>query len=89
VENGMKINPGKIRQLVSQAWVKDLLNYCLVDQVIPEVNSCKYLGIILSSDLSSTDHVNYTVKIAWKALYFIICILKKGIIIRKVLPTQH
>ena len=36
------------------------------------------LGIIFRSDLSWTDHVNYTVKKAWKALHFIICILKKG-----------
>jgi len=58
--------------------VKDPLNYSLLDQLIPEANSCKYLGITLSSYLSSTDDVNYMAKIAWKALYFTICILKKG-----------
>jgi len=42
------------------------------------VSSRKYLGIILHSDLSWTDHVNYTVKKAWKALYFTMRILKKG-----------
>ena len=58
--------------------MKDPLNYTLGDQLIPEANSCKYLGIILRSDLSRDDHVNYTVKKASKALHFIMCILKKG-----------
>jgi hypothetical protein len=49
-----------------------------MDTLIPEASSCKYLGIILRSDLSWADHVNYTVKKAWKALYFTMRILKKG-----------
>jgi hypothetical protein len=49
--------------------VKDLLNYPLLDQVIPEASKCKYLQIILCRDLSWTDHVNYTAKKAWKALH--------------------
>jgi len=47
-------------------------------KVIPQTSSCKYLGIILSSDLSWTDQVNYTMKKAWKALHFTMRILKKG-----------
>jgi hypothetical protein len=35
------------------------------------------LGIILRRDLNWTDHVNFTVKKAWKALHFIMCTLKK------------
>ena len=58
--------------------MKDRLNYTLRDQLIPEASSCKYLGIILRSDLSWADHVNNTVKKAWRALYFIMHILKKG-----------
>jgi len=50
------------------------LNYVL----ILEASSCKYLGIILCSDLSWADQVNYTVKKAWKALHFTMRILKKG-----------
>ena len=42
------------------------------------MSSCKYLGIVLCSDLSSTDLVNYTVQKAWKALLFIMRVLKKG-----------
>jgi tellurite resistance protein TehA-like permease len=36
------------------------------------------LGIILRSDLSWTNQVNYTVKKAWRALHFTMRILKKG-----------
>jgi hypothetical protein len=58
--------------------VKDPLDYSLANTLIPEASSCKYLGIILSSDLSWADQVNYMVKKAWKALHFIMRILKKG-----------
>jgi len=44
----------------------------------PEASSCKYLGIILRSDLSWAGQVNYAVKKAWKALHFTMRILKKG-----------
>ena len=47
-------------------------------KVIPQTSSCKYLGIILCSDLSWADQVNCTVKKAWKALHFTMRILKKG-----------
>jgi len=46
--------------------------------LIPEASSCKYLGIILRSDLSWADQVNYAVKRAWKAPHFTMRILKKG-----------
>jgi len=58
--------------------VKDPLDYSLENTLMPEASSCKYLGIILRSDLSWADHVNYTVKKAWKALYFTMRVLKKG-----------
>ena len=45
--------------------------------LIPEASSCKYLGIILRSDLSWADQVSYAVKKAWKALHFTMRILKK------------
>jgi len=78
-ENVMKINPSKCKAVrFTRARVKDPLNYTLGDQLIPEASSCKYLGIILRSHLSWADHVNYTVKKAWKALHFIMRILKKG-----------
>ena len=75
----MKINPNKCKAVrFTRARVKNPLNYKIGDQLILEASSCKYLGIIFRSDLSWADHVNYTVKKAWKALHFIMRILKNG-----------
>jgi hypothetical protein len=75
----MKINPTKSKVVCfTRARVKEPLNYTLWDTVIPEASSCKYLRVILRSDLSWSDQVNYTVKKAWKALHFTMRILKKG-----------
>ena len=60
-ENAMKINPSKAVRF-TRARMKDPLDYSLANTLIPEACSCKYLGIILRSDLSWADHVNYTVK---------------------------
>ena len=60
------------------ARVKDPLNYSFNDQRILEASCCKYLGIFVRSDLSWADQVNCTVQKAWKALHFIMPILKKG-----------
>ena len=63
---------------ISYSWQPGL-NYQLVNvQLIIHLFSCKYLGIIVRSDLSWADHVNYTVKKAWKALHFTMRILRKG-----------
>jgi len=59
VENGEKINPGKIKAVrFTRARVKNPLCYSLGDQKISEAISCKYLGIILRSDLNWVDQVN-------------------------------
>jgi hypothetical protein len=48
VEHGMKINPGKSKELrIIRAQVKNPLGYSLGNQKIPEASSCKYLRIIL------------------------------------------
>jgi len=53
VENTMKINPSKSRAIrFTRTRVKDPLNYSLLGTLIPEASSCKYLGIMLGSDLS-------------------------------------
>jgi len=71
VENAMKINPSKRKAVrFTRARVKAPLSYSLMDTLIPERSSCKYLGIILHSDLSWTNQVNYTVKKGWKARHF-------------------
>ena len=76
VVNCMIINASKSKAICfTRARVKGSLNYSLMGTLIPEVSSCQYLGIILRSDLSWADQVNYTVKKAWKALHFIMRIL--------------
>jgi hypothetical protein len=54
----MKINPRKSKAVsFTKARVKDSLNYFWGDQKIPEASRCKYLGIILRSDLSLAGQV--------------------------------
>jgi hypothetical protein len=57
VENEMKINPGKSKApgLTMAQVVKEPLNFSFKDQRIPEASCCKYLGIIIRSDLSWAD----------------------------------
>jgi hypothetical protein len=79
VENEMKINPGKSKAIrFMTAWVKYPLHYSLEDQKIPEVNSCKYLGIIVRNYLNWVAQVNYTARKAWKVLHFVMHVLIKG-----------
>ena len=52
--------------------------YYFGDQLIPQASSFKYLGIIIISDLNWADHVNYTLRKAWKALHFLMHIHKRG-----------
>ena len=85
VENGMKINPGKTKAVsFTRAPVKDPLNHSLLDQVIPEASSSKYLGIIPQSELSWTYQVNYRRKPAERQFISQFLILKKEIVIRNV-----
>jgi len=63
IENAMKLNPSKIKaNRFTRARVKYPLNKMLMGTLIPEAKSCKYLGIILRSDLSLADQVYYAVK---------------------------
>ena len=79
LKHAMGINPSKCKAVrFTRARSKNPLNYSLLDTLIPEANTCKYLGIILRSDLSWADQANNTVKKAWKALHFTMRILKKG-----------
>ena len=78
VHNAMKINQSRSKAILLMiARLKYPLNYSLMDTLIAEASSCKYLGIILRSDLIWADKVNYTVKKVWKALHFTMRILKK------------
>jgi hypothetical protein len=79
IENEMIINPTKGKAVCfTKALVAESMNYSLGDTIIPKATNCKYLGIILSSDLSWADQVNSKVKEAWKALHFLLRILIKG-----------
>jgi hypothetical protein len=63
VDNVMIINPAKSKAVCfTRAWVTEPLNYSLRGIVIPEASSCKYFEIILCSNLSWADQVNYMVK---------------------------
>jgi hypothetical protein len=77
--NKMNINPDKSKSLsYTKAGVKERLKYRFGDQLIPEVNSFKYLGIIIRSDINWSDHVNYILRKTWKALHFVMRSLQKG-----------
>ena len=79
VENEIKINPGKSKAVrFTKAKLKERIRFYFGDQLIPGASSFKYLGIIIRSDLNWADHVNYTLRKAWKGLNFIMRILKKG-----------
>jgi hypothetical protein len=59
-ENEMIINPAKSKAIcLTKAHVIDSLIYSLEDTVILKANSCKYLRIILCSNLSWADQVHY------------------------------
>jgi hypothetical protein len=77
-ENEMIINPTKSKEICFTKAVTEPQNHSLLEIAIPEMSNCKYLGIVLSSDLSWADKVNHTVKKAWKALQFTVRILKNG-----------
>ena len=84
------INPNISKPIsFPRASTKVPLNYYLLGMLEPEGISCKYLGIILRSDLSWADQVNCTVKKAWKALHFTLRILRKGTNNTKSLATGH
>jgi hypothetical protein len=71
-----KINPSKTRQLVSREPEWRTTNYSLGNQEIMEASSCKYLGIILHSDLSWAAQVSYR----WKKPgrhYILQCVFSK------------
>ena len=75
----MNINQSKSKSIsFTRARIKDPFKYTLRDQKIPEDSCCKYLGIIICSDLSWADQVNHKVQKAWRALHFVKRVVKKG-----------
>jgi len=77
--NEMKLFLNKSKAVsFTRARLKDMLNYSIVYQKIPEASCGNYLGFIIRNDLSWADEVIYTVKKDFKALYFVMCIVKNG-----------
>ena len=59
----MKISPNKSKtRSFTRARGKDSPHYSIGDQRIPEASFCKYLGIIIGSNLSWADQVDYTIQ---------------------------
>jgi len=74
VENTMKINPSKSKAVCfTRTRVKGPLKYSLLGKAVLEATNCKYLGIMLRSDLSWADHVNYTVSMHTLSAYISSC----------------
>ena len=83
IENKMEINPGKSKaERFTKTRVKEQIKYYFGAQLIPHLNTFKYLRIIISSNLNWADHVSYTLRNSSKVLYFTIRTLKWEIIIR-------
>jgi hypothetical protein len=75
VENVMVINPVKSKAVCFTRVRVTEPHFSSWDIVFPEASSYKYLGIILHSDLTWADQVNYTLE---KALHFTMHIFRKG-----------
>jgi len=74
----MKIKPGKSKTIrFTRVRVKNPLGYSFGDQKIPEASSCKCLGMILRNNLNWVDQVNYVLQKVWKALHFVMRVLRK------------
>jgi hypothetical protein len=67
-----------VRHCFTKPRVMEPLNYSLRDIVIREANNYKYLGIILRSDFSCAEQVNYTVKKPGRHFISQCVFLKKG-----------
>ena len=68
----MKRNPDKRKAVIfKRARVKNPVGYCLGNKKIQEVSSCKYLGIILRSELKVGGPSKLHSAKGWKALHFV------------------
>ena len=78
--NAMKINPGKsrVQSFTRGSGEEPSKLFFGGDQRIPETRSSKSLGINLASDVSCSEQTYCTVQAAWRALYLITRVLKKG-----------
>ena len=86
----MKINTPKSRALSFKTErVNVPLSCTLNNHKVQEGRGCKYRGIIIRSDLKWADQVNCTVQKAWRALEFVMRVVKKGNKNTNILATNH
>lgn len=72
LENKMNVNAVKSKAVgFTNARVKARIRYYFGDELISDLSSLKYLVIIIRINLTGADHVNYKLRKAWEALYFI------------------
>ena len=57
--------------------MEDDLTYLICGKVIPQVKHCKYLGVYLRKSLGWDTQVNNATRKTWKALHFVMRVLKK------------
>ena len=75
-QKGTADSPTPTRLTFKSAIFSDLTHS--LASLISDSAICKYLGIMIRSDLSWADQVNYTVQKAWRAIHFVMRIVKKG-----------
>ncbi|KAJ4448791.1 hypothetical protein ANN_00182 [Periplaneta americana] len=75
----MKVNGSKSKSITfCKTREETSLNYEFSGVVIPQEQCCKYLGVYLNSKLAWGEHVDNVTGKAWKALHFIMRILRKA-----------
>ncbi|KAJ4428390.1 hypothetical protein ANN_24410 [Periplaneta americana] len=79
LKHRMKINGSKSKSITfCKTREETSLNYEFNGVVIPQEQCCKYLGVYLNSKLSWGEHVDNVTGKAWRALHFIMKILRKA-----------
>ncbi|KAJ4432824.1 hypothetical protein ANN_21463 [Periplaneta americana] len=79
LKHRMKINGSKSKSITfCKTREETTLNYEFSGVVIPQEQCCKYLGVYLNSKLSWGEHVDNVTGKAWRALHFIMRILRKA-----------
>ncbi|KAJ4441739.1 hypothetical protein ANN_11597 [Periplaneta americana] len=79
LKHRMKINGSKSKSITfCKTREETSLNYEFSGVVIPQEQCCKYLGVYLNSKLSWGEHVDNVTGKAWRALHFIMRILRKA-----------
>ena len=72
VENGMKLNAAKTTSISFTSRRSPIAtSYTMNDQTIEKSNTCKYLGVTMSTDLNWSTHITKIVSKAKQSMHFI------------------